>query len=504
MPCWVNRSRIQQTISRFRQGSLKSSLAFFLFPLSLLLVTGAAYGMTIAPGLTWANGGTDGGDLITAAAVRGIAHPGGYPTYLAVARLFQQIPIGNLAFRTNLLSAICMVLAVLVLFITCRHLFKGSPFADLSAWASALLFGLSPLVWSQAVITEVYALQALFTLVILYLIFASPRYPGSDFLAGLVTGLALGNHLTSLFLLPLLIWDGTSICPDLKRRLPVRILGVLCGSMVYLLLPYWASFDPPVNWGNPVTLEAFFALVTGKIYQSNFTFAYSINRLRGLAALFFEQFGVAGLAMGLFYLLGDWSGIKKTIPLVWVFIVHCILSIFYGSFDSYVYLIPAVMVFSVWIGSGIDEITRYIAARWPKSWISVFLVLCVVFGYQIYHTAPIVDASKDQRAEIFGRTIMETMPPDAFIITEDDESTFALWYFHHALKTRGDVSIVVKGLLPYSWYRETLVNTSTDLHLPQMEKRVTLESIIEMNPNRPLCEIVDRHSLKIHCSNLKK
>ena len=504
MPLWVNKTGVLKIMKGIRQGSLISSLAFFLYPLTLLMVTGAAYGMTIAPGLTWSNGGTDGGDLITAAAVRGIAHPGGYPTYLAIARLFQPIPLRNLAFRTNLLSAICMVLAVLVLFITCRHLFKGSPFADLSAWASALLFGLSPLVWSQAVITEVYALQALFTVVILYLVFASPRYPGSDFLTGLVTGLALGNHLTSLFLLLLLIWDGTSICPDLKRRLPIRILGVLCGSMVYLLLPYWASFKPPVNWGNPVTLEAFFALVTGKIYQSNFTISYSIDRLRGLAGLFLEQFGVPGLATGLFFLLGGWSNLKKTIPLVWIFLVHCILAVFYGSFDSYVYLIPAVMVFSIWIGAGIQEITRSITVRWKNAWITVLLVLCAAFGYQIIHTAPNVDASKDQRAEIFGRTIMETLPTDAIIITEDDESTFVLWYFHYALKMRGDISIVVKGLLPYNWYRETLRHTSPDLSLTQMEKRETLESIIEMNPNRPLCDIVDRHSLKILCSNLKK
>ena len=95
---------------------------------------------------------------------------------------------------------------------------------------------------------------------------------------------------------------------------------------------------------------------------------------------------------------------------------------------------------------------------------------------------------------------METLPPDAIIITEDDESTFALWYFHYALKMRGDISIVVKGLLAYGWYRETLVRTSPDLHLPQMEKRVTLESIIEANPNRQVCNIVDRHSSEVQCS----
>src|SRR5262245_14429377 len=70
---------------------------------SLLLV----YLSTLAPGLTWANHGADGGDLITAAATGGVAHPSGYPTYLVLARLFLALPFGPLAFRVNLLSAVC-------------------------------------------------------------------------------------------------------------------------------------------------------------------------------------------------------------------------------------------------------------------------------------------------------------------------------------------------------------------------------------------------------------
>ena len=39
------------------------------------------YLTTLAPGLTWANDGADGGDLVTAAATLGVAHPTGYPLY---------------------------------------------------------------------------------------------------------------------------------------------------------------------------------------------------------------------------------------------------------------------------------------------------------------------------------------------------------------------------------------------------------------------------------------
>jgi len=56
------------------------------------------YLITLATGLTWANGGSDGGDLIAASITGGVAHPTGHPLYLFVARLFQYIPIGTLAF----------------------------------------------------------------------------------------------------------------------------------------------------------------------------------------------------------------------------------------------------------------------------------------------------------------------------------------------------------------------------------------------------------------------
>src|SRR5512140_695205 len=58
------------------QGRALSSLVFFVMinyasrwlPLSLLAMLATAYATTLAPGLSWANDGADGGDLITAAA----------------------------------------------------------------------------------------------------------------------------------------------------------------------------------------------------------------------------------------------------------------------------------------------------------------------------------------------------------------------------------------------------------------------------------------------------
>ena len=193
-------------------NSLRSQFPPIFLAISLL----GLYLGTIAPGLTWANNGADGGDLITAAAVGGIAHPTGYPLYLLLARLFQYIPIGTLAFRTNLMSAIATALgAVLIYEIVTRSLQPSQRFRSWPAGlAAGYAFGLAPLIWSQAVITEVYALQSCLILLILYLYIQPipstlPAQVRLDRWRGLLLGLAMGNHLTTLMIIPVAMWSGS-------------------------------------------------------------------------------------------------------------------------------------------------------------------------------------------------------------------------------------------------------------------------------------------------------
>ena len=64
---------------------------------------GLVYLATLAPDITWAYQGTDGGDLITAAYTLGVPHPSGYPTYVLMGWLFSKLPVGTIAWRFNFL-----------------------------------------------------------------------------------------------------------------------------------------------------------------------------------------------------------------------------------------------------------------------------------------------------------------------------------------------------------------------------------------------------------------
>ena len=64
------------------------------------------YARTLAPGLTWAHNGADGGDFLAAALTHGVPHPSGYPTYQLLLRGIIAVFPGEPARAGNWLSAL--------------------------------------------------------------------------------------------------------------------------------------------------------------------------------------------------------------------------------------------------------------------------------------------------------------------------------------------------------------------------------------------------------------
>src|SRR3989344_9484727 len=94
--------------------------ADFLITAFVFTVTMAVYLFTLAPTVTM----EDSGEFIAAVHVLGVAHPPGFPLYLLLAKLFTFIPIGTIAWRVNLLSAVFGALTVALLSVILSRLFK--------------------------------------------------------------------------------------------------------------------------------------------------------------------------------------------------------------------------------------------------------------------------------------------------------------------------------------------------------------------------------------------
>jgi hypothetical protein len=481
----------------------------FLRALPPILLAGSLfviYWSTLAPDLSWANGGSDGGDLIAAAATGGVAHPTGYPLYLLLARLFQLLPVGTLAFRTNLMSALFAALAAwLVYEIVVRAVMPASV-SWLAGLLSGLAFGLAPLVWSQAVITEVYTLQAFLTALVVYLYAKPAAGRRLDCWRGLALGLAASNHITGLLLAPaaLLLGSLRRIEPaggleaagspsrlQLDRAALLGQLGMFAaGLSLYLTLPLRALTDPPVNWGNVVTPARLWWLVSGQLYQSYYlptSFGEIASGAQRTAASLLEQLGLPAILLGLVGVIVFWKTTRLHALTVWTAVVHLLVAAIYQSPDAQVYLIPALLCFSVWAGLGFAGLTRWMTVHSRLFQAGLGILICVYFAARGLSLVLHVDASRDLTARSFAREVFSQAPQNAMIFARGDHAVFALWYYHFALGERPDLTVAADDLLHFDWYQETLRETYPELVVPG--PLPWAESIAAANPSRIACSV---------------
>ena len=459
------------------------------------------YVNTLAPTITWRNSGVDSGDLATAVAVGGIPHPPGYPTYLLLGELFKRLPFGDIAYRLNLLSATCAALTVTVMggvihrtlltSIGQKHLLdeedqKPKPFIRFCAASASLTLAFSSTFWSQAVIGEVYALNALFASLLLYItVHLWPPHekwlaPG---LFGLM-GLSLGNHLSILFFMPALI--GLTKARWQWQRIVAALLAFCIGLSVYAIIPLRAATLPPINWGLATTWPNFLWLVSGEPYRQflfSLPWAFVPTRIMAALRLLAESFMGWGIPVGLvgFYHFRQANRLFAYASLV-AFFVILIYAIGYNTTDSYVYLLPALLIFALWLGWGLYEFSHTLPPFWLSKYLTgAALLLLPLLSLFLNYSAQ--DLTQDYEAYMYARHSLQSVAPEAVIITDSDSRTFALWYGRYALKLRSDVAIVNTNLLPYAWYRQTLRQAHPDLTLFDQHRQpvATLPTLVAYN-----------------------
>ena len=96
-------------------------LLAWLYGGCVVIVTLVGYVKTLAPTVSF----FDSGELIAAAATFGVAHPPGYPLYVLLGWLFSKLPVGGVAYRLNLMSAVFAALAALMVYVLTLLLMRG-------------------------------------------------------------------------------------------------------------------------------------------------------------------------------------------------------------------------------------------------------------------------------------------------------------------------------------------------------------------------------------------
>lgn len=352
------------------------------------------YARCLAPGLTWAHDGADGGDLLAAALIGGVPHPPGYPTYQLLLRGILAVWPGDPARAGNWLSAVCAALAVALLADLLRRSLPARPERPWLALAGASLWATAPALWGQAVITEVYTLNALIVMACWWLLWrwratGEMRWVSAAAFAG---GLGLGNHLTLALIVPgaLVLAAGgrrnVSQSAGLRGRagrtqsgglryrtifkaaLPILAAGLL-GLSVYVYLPLAAGRNPSINWGDPRTPERLAWVVSAQVYRPlvfGLPLAELPGRLAETAGDALQQLG--GGPWGLLLAgLGMWRLTRRDPAWAWATgltaLAYAAYAVGYAAPDAAAYAIPAWAMAAIWAAEGL----AYLASRCSPS-----------------------------------------------------------------------------------------------------------------------------------------
>jgi hypothetical protein len=183
------------------------------------------YIRTLAPSLLWG----DSAEFQTLSYTLGMTHPSGYMTHIMIGKLFTYLPLGNVAYRVNLVSAFFGALAVAQVYLIVR-LSGGIPMAGVSA---CLMLGLIPLFWRNALVAESYA-PAAGMITTIWLLFLCWRNTGKWqylFLSGLAGGLSVGIHSTVVMTAAAVL-----VVMLLTARKRMEWAGAVAGALLGLLI----------------------------------------------------------------------------------------------------------------------------------------------------------------------------------------------------------------------------------------------------------------------------
>jgi hypothetical protein len=178
----------------------------------------AGYVLTLAPTVTF----WDAGEFIAAAYTLGIPHPPGTPLFVLIAHVWGTlVPIGEFAYRTNLLSAVLSAGAAGLFFLVVHESLRG--LADgLDAATARLLrvggaacaavlgaFGFTN--WQNSNETEVYGVATFTIAAMCWLVHrwryhrGTERAPRLLLLVVFLAGMSIGNHLLALLAGPAIV-----------------------------------------------------------------------------------------------------------------------------------------------------------------------------------------------------------------------------------------------------------------------------------------------------------
>jgi len=390
------------------------------FVLAALLSVGGflVYVRTLQPDLV----GGDAGEFQFVPPILGIPHYTGYPLYVLIGKVWSLLPLGSVAYRMNLLSALFGAMALLCTYGAARVL----NLERIPAAVGTGSLGSTWLLWQWATMAGIRAAAVFFAALLLLCVIrwvlhasAAPRSAEAYrawLLLVCVCGLSLAHHRSTLFWLPALGVAWLMLRPRVHITgsfVLASLLAFVAPLLLYLYLPIRAAFAPPYDQFHPNTWSGFLELV-GAVNVSRGLVGVPLaalpSRLSLLLAAFVHEFGPLALALAL---LGALVLARRT-PIICsctlIFLMELVVQVLQWNIGpaqlNVVYLMPGFVVVALYVAAGCDALIagtrRALAGR--VEWLP--LVVIALVG-----ALAIVPVAAAHRAE---RRILTGTPPGPF------------------------------------------------------------------------------------------
>ena len=373
--------------------------------------------------------------------VGGIPHATGYPLYLALNRVWVwAIPGGNLAWKVNLLSAVCGAAAVAVLYLVLRLVDVGRPVAV----ATAATFAFTGTFWSQAVVAEVYTLHILFLATVTACLVVWRRGGSNRWLLAAmgVYALSFGHHLTTGLALPGIVW---LVWSQRHRAVTLRNAAFVAAAIALSAAQYLyllrLSRTGPYHEATIDDLSDIVDYVTGGSFRDSM-FNYSwygllVARVPLLFRFLREEYLVLLVPAG----VGVWRGLKAGSELRDISIYLASLAVCTAFYvmnfdvpDVIVFCLPMFLALAVFLGLGLDTWVTWARQHWPDN---ARVSPAIGIGAALGATVLVVGAVDYNQASQRGETedaertehLIAAAGHDAVLLTDDYHDSEFAWYY---------------------------------------------------------------------------
>jgi Protein of unknown function (DUF2723) len=464
---------------------------------AVALVALAVYLRTMLPStFFW-----DTGEAQTVPATLSIFHPTGFPVYVLIGWLWSQLPIGEVAWRMNLLSGLCVAAAAGLVVLIAGHLMEESNrFLRVgAAGVAGLTFAFAAEPWENATRADVHALNVVFVALVVWLLISwaaayrsgSARVDRWLVAAALAFGLGIGAHpLVGLTAFGVAAWL-LFIHARLWRRW--RLVAVCAGMVAIGIVSYAYVFlraiidpEPALFYAHPDTWERFRYLVLAEQFRDLFT------DFGSPLADFWTKWDVTERVLSAQLPLVGWLlvaggaailAVRRLEAFVFLGLIVVATVLYAMNFrdgDIDRYYLPTMAVTAPMIGVALALVAstlaravaeasrRFDASRRTRRWMATAAAVTVVaLGALLPATALVSgyeshDQSENRAADEWVASVYEHLPPNAVIVSWWSYST-PLWYHRWVLGERPDVTIIDERNILDDGYRT--MHNAIEAHL---------------------------------------